>query len=156
LAAAIEAWSLGTFFDFAPLEHRKISPGSKERADAPTQQMENFMDIVDLKQLMERVLDHSVPPICAIIRRKRTLVTLFPFRRLAHDPRGILAAICQLALMGIELGLHIGFGVIFEDFIGMELRIAEFTDTEGNRSSFYDTQFPLLHGFSLAYLAEMA
>ena len=63
--------SLGSFFDSAPSEDRKISPGSKKRADAPTQQMENFVDIVDLKQLMERVLDHSVPPICAIIRRKR-------------------------------------------------------------------------------------
>lgn len=58
--------SLGSVFDSTPLEYRKISPGSKERADAPTQQMENFMDIVDLKQLMERALDHFVPPICAL------------------------------------------------------------------------------------------
>lgn len=42
------------------------------------------MDIVDLKQLMERVLDHSVPPIRAFIRRKRTFVTLFAFRRLGR------------------------------------------------------------------------
>ena len=88
--------SLGSVFDSTPLEYRKISPGSKERADAPTQQMENFMDIVDLKQLMERALDHFVPPICAIIRRKRTSRTLLLFGRLTHDPQRILPAVCGL------------------------------------------------------------
>jgi hypothetical protein len=34
------------------------------------------MDIVDLKQLMKSVLDHPVPPMCAIIRSKHTLSRL--------------------------------------------------------------------------------
>jgi hypothetical protein len=94
---------LGSFFDSVPLEYRKINPSSKERADATTQQMENFMDITDLKQLMKRVLDHSEPPICAIIRRVCTLRTLLVFRGFTHDPQVVLAAVYGLALVGIEL-----------------------------------------------------
>jgi hypothetical protein len=33
----------------ALLEDREVGPGSKERAHTPTQQMENFVDIVHLK-----------------------------------------------------------------------------------------------------------
>ena len=122
--------SLGSVFDSTPLEYRKISPGSKERADAPTQQMENFMDIVDLKQLMERALDHFVPPICAFIRRKGTSRTLLLFRRLTHDPQRILPAVCGLCTC-VELGLKIRI---------VELRVAPFADA---KPMFHDPQFAL-------------
>jgi hypothetical protein len=67
---------LAAFFNSASLEYRKISPGSKERAHDPAQQMENLMDSVELKQLMKRGLDHSVPPVDAIIRREQTIITV--------------------------------------------------------------------------------
>jgi hypothetical protein len=45
----------------ALLDDCKIGPGAKERAHAPAEQVENFVDIVPLKKLMERTLDHSAP-----------------------------------------------------------------------------------------------
>lgn len=50
------------------------------------------MDVVDLKKLVERVLDHSGLQY-AIIRRERTFVMPFNFIRLEHDFKSILAAI---------------------------------------------------------------
>ena len=139
--------ALGHFVDSALLVYRKISPGSKKRAEAPTQQMQNFMDIVDLKQLMERVLDHFVSPICAIIRRRHTIRTLFAFRSFAHDPQGVLAAVHGLALVGVELCLNIGI---------LELRVAPFAYADGRRGLFHDPQFALCHDCSLAHPAGRA
>jgi hypothetical protein len=44
------------------LNEPEVSPGPEERTHTPAHQVENFMDVAHLKQLMKRVLDHSVPP----------------------------------------------------------------------------------------------
>ncbi len=63
----------------------------------------------------------------------------------AHDSQGILAAVGQFALMGIELYLNI---------IAFELGVAAFTYANGGRGLLHDPQFALLHNCSLAYPAE--
>jgi hypothetical protein len=68
---------------------------------------------------------------------------LFAFGRFAHDPQSILAAVYGLALVGIELGLHIGT---------RELGIATFAHTDGREVSLYDSQIALRHDCSLAHL----
>ena len=72
--------------------------------------------------------------------RNRLLV----FGRFAHDPEGILAAVYRLAFVGVELCLKVGT---------LKLSVAPFADGDGRRGWFYDSQFALLHGFSLAHLA---
>ncbi len=74
---------------------------------------------------------------------KRLLV----FRRLSHDPQGILAAVHRLALVGIELCLNVGI---------FELSVAALTDTDGRRGLLYDPQLALGHVQSLAYRAWWA
>jgi len=67
-------WNLsvpGFLFGSAPLENREVGPGSEERAHTSAQQMENLVDILTLKQLMKHVVNHSVPPISAIILFRR-------------------------------------------------------------------------------------
>ena len=81
---------------------------------------------------------------------------LFAFRRFAHDPQGVLTAVYGLALMGIELCSHFGFRIIFCWLMRLKLKIAVFTDADGNWSTFYDPKVALLHDCSLAHLAGRA
>jgi hypothetical protein len=80
--------------------------------------------------------------------RNRLLV----LRCLTHDPQSILTAIYRLALVGIELRSHFGFRIIFRGLTGLKLKIATFTDADGNWSTFYEPQVALLHNCSLAHL----
>ena len=70
---------------------------------------------------------------------------------LAHDPQGVLAAIHQFALVGIERRPEFGFRVIFQGLIGMELRIAAFADAKSHRRALYDPKIAFLHDRSLAH-----
>ena len=40
---------------------KKVDPSPKERADTTTQQVENFMDSMPLKQLMKDFVNHQHP-----------------------------------------------------------------------------------------------
>jgi hypothetical protein len=73
---------------------------------------------------------------------------LFAFGGLAHDPQGILAAVCQLALVSVKLRLNVG---TWRRKAGLELGIAPFAYADGWRDSLYNSQFALLHDFSLTH-----
>jgi hypothetical protein len=75
---------------------------------------------------------------------------LFIFGRFAHDTQRILAAIGQLALVGIECGLDglLGFAP--------ELGIASFAYAEHGRGLVHDPQLALWHDPSLAHAGEGA
>ncbi len=69
---------------------------------------------------------------------------LFIFGRFPHYPQGILAAVGQFALMGIERGF---------DFLlrfGLELRVITLAKANHLRGLFYDFQLALWHDPSLA------
>lgn len=83
-------WNLNApsfLFDSAPLGYREVGPGPKERAHAPAQKMEKFVDIVPLKQLMKRVLDHSVSSILAIIHCRRMNALIVAGHQIIFDRR---------------------------------------------------------------------
>ena len=69
---------------------------------------------------------------------------LFIFGRFAHDAQSVLAAVGQLALVGIERGFNFLLG------IGPELRVATLAYAEEWRGLFYDPQLALWHSLSLA------
>jgi hypothetical protein len=81
---------------------------------------------------------------------------LFAFRGFTHNPQGVLAAFYGLALVGIELRSHFGLRIIFRGLKRLKLKIAMFTDADGNWSTFYDPQVALLHDCSLVHLAGRA
>lgn len=71
---------------------------------------------------------------------------LLIFGRFTHDAQRVLAAIYRLTFMGIKLCLNV---------IAFELGVAPFTDADGRRDLlFYDPQFALWHGLSLAQSGE--
>jgi hypothetical protein len=79
---------------------------------------------------------------------------LLAFRGFAHDPQGVLTAVYELALVGIELCPNVGFG---KQNAGLKLGIAAFANTYGGERSFlHDPQFALLHDSSLAHRIGMA
>ena len=78
---------------------------------------------------------------------------LLAFRGLPHDPQGVLTAVCQLALMRVELRLNMG---LCGGNARLELGVAPLAYTDSGRHSFYDPQFALLHDCSLAHLAGRA
>jgi hypothetical protein len=46
----------------ALLDEREVAPSPEERADAPAQQVENFVDIADLEQFVKKfVKRHALP-----------------------------------------------------------------------------------------------
>jgi hypothetical protein len=67
---------------------------------------------------------------------------LLAFRSFAHDPQRVLAAVRQLALMGIERGLNIGVCTV-------KLGATTFADGKSG-ILFHDPQFALCHEYSLA------
>jgi hypothetical protein len=81
---------------------------------------------------------------------------LLVFRRFAHDPQGVLAAVYRLACMNVELLLNAtcGFGEVAKSMsVCGELCIASFTDAE-NWNIFcplYDSEFAVGHSRSLAH-----
>jgi len=79
---------------------------------------------------------------------------LFVFGRLAHDAKGILAAIHRLTLVTIKLRLKVALWI---GIVGLELGITPFADTDDRgRRYFYDPQLALWHDCSLAHRAGVA
>jgi hypothetical protein len=78
---------------------------------------------------------------------------LLAFRGFPHNPQGVLAAVCQLALMRVELCLNMG---LCGRKARLELSVAPLAYADGGRHSFYDPQFALLHDSSLAHQAGRA
>ncbi len=83
---------------------------------------------------------------------KISLATLGSF---PHDSKCVLAAICQLALMGGELLIDacFGLGKLAELMcVRWELAITPFADSEDRNalSALYDSQFSFEHEYSLA------
>src|SRR5271157_6382342 len=66
----------------------------------------------------------------------------------AHDPQGVLTAVCQLALVGVELLLNAGFNRRSERGYGAKLHVAELADAEQGRFS-HDPKFSFCHAPSL-------
>jgi len=73
------------------------------------------------------------------------LSELFIVRGLAHDPQGVLTAVCQRALVGVKLCLNT---------IALELNVAPFAYADSRGALLYDPQFALLHDCSLAHRIE--
>ncbi|PYX82528.1 MAG: hypothetical protein DMG70_14530 [Acidobacteria bacterium] len=71
---------------------------------------------------------------------------LLTFCGLSHDSQGVLAAIDQLALMGVELFLDGGLGIPHLG-VSPELRVTAFTDSEHRNvpNSFHDPKITLWH-----------
>ena len=69
---------------------------------------------------------------------------LFIVGRFAHDPQGILAAVGQFALMGIERGLN------FLLRFALKLRVTALANANHRRGLLYDSQLALWHNLSLA------
>lgn len=79
---------------------------------------------------------------------------LFPIRRLAHDPQGVLTVVQRLALVGIELPRNISLRI---RKVGLELGIASLAHAENwGRIFLYDTQASVRHDASLAHREERA
>jgi hypothetical protein len=70
---------------------------------------------------------------------------LLIFGSFAHHAQGVLAAIGQLALVGVERGLDCLWG------IALELGIAAFAYSEQGRLGIYDSQSAFSHAASLAH-----
>jgi hypothetical protein len=81
---------------------------------------------------------------------------LLAFRGFTRDSQRVLAAVYELALVGIELRSHFGLRIIFRGLKRLKLKIAMFTDPDGNWSAFYDAQVALLHDCSLTHLTGRA
>jgi hypothetical protein len=77
---------------------------------------------------------------------------LFPLCRFAHDPHGVLTAVCQCALVEIELFLNGGLGIA-PVWLSSELCVASFADSEHRYISdpLYDTKITFGHVRSLAH-----
>jgi len=75
---------------------------------------------------------------------------LFVLGCLTHDPQSVLAAVGQLALVGIECGLN------FLLRPSLKLRITAFAYAEQWRGLFHDPQLPLWHDHSLTQCEEGA
>ena len=71
---------------------------------------------------------------------------LFILGCFAQDPQRVLTTAQRLALVLVELNLHIYFRVVLDWLFGMELGIATFAYAKGNGSPFHDPQLALLHG----------
>ena len=78
---------------------------------------------------------------------------LLVFGRFAHDPQSVLTAVCQFALVGIELRLNIS---IWRRKARFELGIASLTYANGWERTVYDPESAFLHDCSLAHLEERA
>jgi hypothetical protein len=81
---------------------------------------------------------------------------LFAFRRFAHDPQGILTAVHQFTLVGIELVANTSqsrVGICQRLGCHAELSIAAFTDSEHRDTPgmFYDPELAFGHVQSLAH-----
>lgn len=70
---------------------------------------------------------------------------LLAFRGFAHDPQGVLTAVHQFALVGIERGEDRSQPIAFE------LGIAVLADTDKGRGALHDPQLAFLHDCSLAH-----
>ena len=74
-----------------------------------------------------------------------TNTRLLDFRRLAHNAKGILAAVEGLANVGIKCRLNFRIHFMLRDFAGLELRITTPADSDGWEGWFHDPEFALLH-----------
>jgi hypothetical protein len=82
------------------------------------------------------------------------MTQLLTFRRFAHDPQRVLAAVHRLALVGFKLGGNIGSRIMLARF---ELSIAAFAHSDNRRRGFFnDPQTPVRHEASLAHMAGVA
>ena len=79
---------------------------------------------------------------------------LLAFRGFPHNSQRVLTAVCQIALVSIELRPNIG---AWRGKAGLELSIAPFTYADGWKWGFLnDPQFALPHDCSLAHLVGRA
>lgn len=57
------------------------------------------------------------------------------FRRLSHDPHGVLAGVQLFAFVRVELRSQFGFRIIFQWFVRLELSVTVFADSQHRYSS---------------------
>jgi hypothetical protein len=82
---------------------------------------------------------------------------LFVFRRFSDDSQGVLAAISQLALVGVKLLLDSGLAIPHVG-VSRKLSVAAFADSEHWNVSnpLHDPQIALMHYCSLSHSAGRA
>ena len=81
---------------------------------------------------------------------------LLVFCGLADDSQGVLAAVYEFALVGIERCLDFFLCVIWRRVARLKLRIAAFADAYSREWGLHDSQLTFLHDRSLAHLAGRA
>jgi hypothetical protein len=75
---------------------------------------------------------------------------LFIFGSFAHDPHGVLAAVYQLAFVGIKRGTDFSFRIARYLSTRFELRVAPFANAKCGKIKPHESKRALPHNYSRA------